>query len=123
MDLMNKGLVYLSKNNFTSGDFYTGTYAMSSINGKDGQRIIWQSLKDLFSGKSIGSNKFTSAENWLGSYGFSMRVTGDGRIAVAVYDSKSIESATDHKPILQKAVPQLSTTYQRYIWYISKKSK
>jgi len=63
---------------------------------------------------------FFSAEFFLGSFGFSMRVGDDGKyIAITVYDSKTVESATDGgKKNLRKLLPVdgLTPTYQRYFW-------
>ena len=71
-------------------------------------------------------NAFFSAENVLGSFGFSMRVNPGGKsFTVTVYDSKTIESITDHLMFNMnvKRTPEsssiLSTTYQRYIWNVN----
>lgn len=104
------------------GEEYNGGYRIGKIYGPEGQRIIKQSLKDLFK-KSLKNNEFFSAENVLGSYSFTMRVNADRTTAtICVYDAKTIESLTDH---LRKggdlkrtpnSSPAMSNTYQRYIW-------
>jgi RHS repeat-associated protein len=119
-DLIRQGIDQLnSDKTLTPGEYFIGNFRMSSITGKDGQRILGQSITDIFSDKKLRDNKFFSAENWLGSYGFSMRVTGDGKVVIAVYDSKTMASATDRRETLRGMVPELSATYQRYIWSLN----
>ena len=118
--LVAQGLKSLSLDKkFTPGEVFTSTYSIGSITGRTGRGIILQAVKDLFSSKSLSENKMFSAENFLGSFGFSMRVTNNNQIAIAVYDSKTAESLSDHRRSVQKLLPDFTPTYQRYIWYIN----
>ena len=122
-NLIMKGASQLYKDGkYEPGASYTDKYRMSDLSGKDGDRMKMQVLGDLVSGKKFTESRFFSAEFWLGSYDFSMRVSGDGRkMVISIYDSKTIESATDRKSFLQRVLPfpnNLTPTYQRYIWFI-----
>ncbi|GAA4321028.1 LysM peptidoglycan-binding domain-containing protein [Flaviaesturariibacter amylovorans] len=118
-DLVNKAMNALNADGkLQAGEFYKGSYSIGTLIDANGRRILWQSTKDLFSGK-LQNNKFFSAENWLGSYGFSLRVTGYGKAVICIYDSKTVESASDRRPILRKITPDVEPTYQRYLWEIN----
>ena len=83
------------KKAFTAGSSFKGGFRMSDLNGPDGDRMKKEVLEDLLNGKSITDSLLFSAEFFLGSFGFSMRVTNDGKsMAITVYDSKTIQSAT-----------------------------
>jgi RHS repeat-associated protein len=117
-NLIANGLKDLASKQWKPEEFYKSNYQMGSIVSSDGYRIYSHAFKDIFT-KKIVDNYFFSADNFLGSYGFSMRVSGDGKsIAIAVYDSKTIQSLSDHRKWVQKMTPDLVPTYQRYFWYI-----
>ncbi len=115
--LINRGLNELYKDKkLEPGEYFKSSYEMSDITSDDGQRIFKQAFKDIFTRK-LTNNKFFSAENFIGSYGFSMRVSGDGKeMVICVYDSKSIGSLADHRAWIEKRLPNLTPTYQRYLW-------
>ncbi len=114
-NLIRKGIENLETKKFQPGEFFKSSYTMSSISETDGRRIYKHVFGDIVT-KQLSDNYFFSAENFLGSYGFSMRVTGDGKqIAIAVYDSKSIRSLSDHRGWLEKRLPDIAPTYQRYL--------
>lgn len=117
-NLIKSGIEELnSDKKLQAGEYYSSTYSIGSLTGSNGRRIMAESFKDLTKGK-IRDNKFFSAENWLGSYGFSMRVTGEGTAVICIYDSKTVESASDRNSVLRKITPNLAPTYQRYSWEI-----
>ena len=117
-NLIERGMQDLKTKNFEPGEYFKSTYSMGNILTPDGQRIWKQVTGNIFT-KPLNDNYFFSAENFLGSYGFSMRVTGDGkRIAICVYDSKTIGSLADHRAWLEKRLPDLAPTYQRYLWHL-----
>lgn len=118
-----KGVNNLSDQNFKAGSTFTGFYGMSDLNGKDGIKMKKQVLEDLMDGKSFTDSRFFSAEFFLGSYGFSMRITDDGKYtAITVYDAKTISSLTDGNKTLLRELspinPDTRPTYQRYFWVI-----
>ena len=117
-NLMERGMQDLKTKNLEPGEYFKSSYSMGNILTPDGQRIWKQVAGNIFT-KPLSDNYFFSAEDFLGSYGFSMRVTGDGkRIAICVYDSKTIGSLADHRAWLEKRLPDLAPTYQRYLWYV-----
>ena len=119
-NLIQKGTAAMQADGkFTAGEFYNSPYGMSSLGGPDGTRMKSYVLTDLLNGKKFTDSRFFSAEFWLGSYDFSMRVSNDGKnMILAVYDSKSVGSATDRNWFIKTIlpIPNLTTTYQRYIW-------
>ena len=117
-NLMERGMQDLKTKNLEPGEYFKSSYSMGNILTPDGQRIWKQITGNIFT-KPLSKNYFFSAENFLGSYGFSMRVTGDGKkIAICVYDSKTISSLADHRAWLEKRLPDLAPIYQRYLWYV-----
>ena len=116
--LINEGLRDLSNKKFEPGEYFKGKFTMSNITGPDGQRIYKHIFNDFFT-KRLENNYFFSAENFLGSYGFSMRVAADGKqLVICVYDSKSLGSLANHKAWAEKQLPDLAPTYQRYLWRV-----
>lgn len=117
-----QGLKDLNNKKFKPGSYFKGFYQMSDLNGKDGDLMKTEVLEDLLNGKSFTDSRFFSAQFFLGSFDFSMRVTNDGKyIALTVYDSKTVQSLTDGgKKALKNLFPLESTlpTYQRYLWPI-----
>lgn len=104
---------------FTPGEFFTGSYQMGNLSSPDGDRMKSQVFSDLLSGKKITESRLFSAEFWLGSYDFSMRVSNDGKnMIITVYDNKSAQSATDRNWFIKTfgPIPDIKTTYQRYLW-------
>ena len=117
-NLFRQGLQDLQTKNFAPGEYFKSTYSMGNITSPDGQRIWKQITGNIFT-KPLSDNYFFSAENFLGSYGFSMRVAADGKeLVLCVYDSKSIGSLADHRAWAEKRLPSLTPTYQRYLWNI-----
>ena len=115
------GELYNDNGGFIAGSSFQGSYKMSDLNGPDGDRMKREVLEDLLNGKSITDSRLFSAEFFLGSFGFSMRVSNDGKyMAITVYDSKTVQSATDGgKKILRNLSPfdeNTAPTYQRYFW-------
>jgi len=115
--------LYGEDKKFTPGSYFKGRYIMSDLNGPDGVRMKNEVIEDILDGKSLSDSRILSAEFFLGSYGFSMRITNDGKyMAITVYDSKTIQSATDAgKSMLKQLSPideRTAPTYQRYFWVI-----
>jgi LysM repeat protein len=124
--LINQGISALGKDGkFTPGEVFRSSYNIGNLKGENAKRIMQESILNFFNPFTFNpyNNAFYSAENVLGSYGFSMRVNADGKtITITVYDSKSIESITDrqtnatNQQRTAESSAMFSTTYQRYIW-------
>jgi hypothetical protein len=116
-----QGANELFKKNFAAGATTSPlVYNMSNLNGPDGDRMKKEVFEDIANGKLLKDSRFFSAEFFLGSYDFSMRVSNDGKdVVLTVYDWKTVKSATDGgrlKAVLPKV--DLAPTYQRYFWVI-----
>lgn len=117
------GVNNLKQQGYAPGSTFMGRYRMSNLVGKDVQKMVGQVTEDIADGESFFDSRFFSAEFFLGSYGFSMRITNDGKnIAIAVYDSKTISSLTDGNNRALSAAspinPNTLPTYQRYFWVV-----